>query len=139
MKNSSILILTGLLGVSFIFTGMARRGEYDEEARIAEQESKSRRGFSNPASGIAEGVRSAAVDSTAGFLSETADAAREQNPVVGTLEGARKGTGALLQNTVKGAVKVVTLGQADVEGYEVHEPEENSEEPTKFTFKIPGT
>lgn len=139
MKTSSLLLLTAILGISILSMGMARRGEYDEEARMAEKEAKTRKGFSNPASGIAEGVKSAAVDSTTGFISETADATREGSPVVGTLEGARKGTEALLDNTVKGAVKVVTLGQADVDHYEVHEPAANTEDTTKITIKIPGT
>lgn len=139
MKSSSIIILAVIVGASALSMGMSRRGQYDEEARLAEKEEKSRRNFSNPATGIAEGVKSATVDSAGGFISETADSTREGSPVIGTLEGARKGTEAILDGTVKGAVKVVTLGQADVDSYQVTEPEANTEETTKITFKIPGT
>lgn len=139
MKAPTIILLAVIVGSSALSLGMSRRGQYDEEARLEEKEQKSHKTFSNPASGIAGGVKSAAVDSTSGFLSETADSTREGTPIIGTLEGARKGTEALLDGTVKGAVKVVTLGQADVDHYEVREPEKNSEETTKITIKIPGT
>ena len=140
MKVSSFILLAVVLGLSSLQMGMSRRGQYDEEARLEERENKSNhKGFTNPASGIAEGVKTATVDSTTGFLSETRDSTEEGKPVVGTLEGARKGTGVILDNTVKGALKVATLGQGDVEHYEVKDPEKNSDETTKITLKIPGT
>ncbi len=140
MRAPSFILLAIVLSSSVVQLGMSRRGQYDEEARLEEKENKgSRRGLTNPATGIAEGVKTATVDSTAGFLSETKDSTAEGKPVVGTLEGARKGTGAILDNTVKGALKVATLGQGDVENYEVKEPEKNSDETTKITIKIPGT
>ncbi|MBI3316775.1 MAG: hypothetical protein HYZ85_02055 [Candidatus Omnitrophica bacterium] len=134
-----LLTLPSISGFS-----MSRQGQYDEEARQAEREEKWRRdaekkGAINPAKEIVGGVKQATVDSTAGFLSETAESTREEAPVVGTLEGARQGTEKLLDNTVKGAVKVATLGYGNAENYEIEEPEKGSGEPTKIKIKIPGT
>lgn len=139
IRTSTLIILTLILA-SFQL-GMGRRSDnYDEEARAAEKSSGGRRlKVSNPATGIASGIKSAAVDSTTGFVSETAEGTRSDAPVVGTLEGARKGTQEVLDHAVKGAVKVATLGQADVSSYEVREPEKNTDDTTKITIKIPGT
>ena len=49
---------------------------------------------------------------------------------------ARRGTQSLLDNTVKGAVKVATLGYGEVESYEVQEPEKGSGDPTKIKLKF---
>jgi hypothetical protein len=140
MKASALIPATLVIILGTLQLGMARRSDqYDEEARQEQKESKANRSFSNPAKGIASGLKGATVDSTTGFVSETADATRQDGPVVGTLEGAAKGTGKILDNAVKGAVKVATFGQADLDTYEVREPEDNSEDTTKITIKIPGT
>ena len=44
-----------------------------------------------------------------------------------------------LPRAVKGAVKVATLGQGDLQSYEVVEPEKDTDDVTKITIKIPGT
>lgn len=119
--------------------GMSRKGQYDEEARQAEKEAKQARKLKNPATGIASGVKEVAYDGTKGFLSDTANETREDPLLVGTLEGARKGSGKILDSTVKGAVKVATLGQGDLKEYEVIEPESGSDEVTAIKIKIPGT
>ena len=125
---------------------MARNNgpQYDMEAReqerLAKQEKKS--GHKSPADAaknIAGGVKQATVDTAAGFVSETAEGTREEAPVVGTLEGARKGTQKVLDSAVKGVGKVATLGYGDVEHYEVEEPEANTDQTTKIKIKIPGT
>ena len=143
MKKRPPLILM-LACVSLLQLGLARNpSQNDEEARRAEQETKRSMKESetseNPAGRFVEGVKQVTVDSTAGFLSETAGETRSSAPVVGTLEGARKGSESILDNTVKGASKVATLGFGEVKDYDVVEPEDNSEEPTKISIKIPGT
>jgi len=113
--------------------------QYDVEAREAEKMTKKERHLENPASGIDQGVKTATVDSTTGFNNETSQATQEEGPVPGTIEGARRGTGVVLDKTVKGSVKAATLGQVDVDNFEVKEPEVNSGDTTKITVKIPGT
>lgn len=140
MRSKVIPLSAFILLTMALNTGMGRNNsQYDVEARKAEKTAKSERRLENPAAGIAKGVKTVTVDSTAGFIDETSQAAGEEGPIVGTLEGARRGTGAVLDKTVKGAVKVATLGQGDVDSFEVTEPEANSGETTKITLKIPGT
>ena len=143
MKWRSPFWILLVVSVSFFQFGMARQGQYDEEARQAEREAKQGhkeiRQKQNPAKQFAAGVKEATVDSTTGLLSETAEETKEAPAIVGTLEGARKGSEKLLDGTVKGAVKVATFGYGDVDHYEVIEPEEGSGEPTKIKIKIPGT
>jgi hypothetical protein len=132
MKKKSAFLLS-LLAIAILMQfGMGRReGQYDEEAReqerlekAAHQEAK-RTG--NPVTRMASGVKQATVDSTAGMVSETADG------------DVLKGTEKALDNTVKGAYKVATLGYGEDPSYTVEEPEAGTDEPTKIKIKIPGT
>lgn len=148
-------ILSGAVTLALIASlnfGMASRDDYDHDARSEEtQEIDENKGFKNPATGIASGVKTATVDTTTGLLTETAEGSKD-GLVTGTLEGARKGTGKVLDGAIKGVAKVATLGQADVSSYEVTQPEvhsadstnysgssESEKSVTKVTFKIPGT
>ncbi len=142
MKKTSILLLLIAFAAS-LQLGMAHRGQYDEEAREAERLEKETRksekeARKNPLKEIGGGVKQATYGSASGLVSDTADGAAD-GAVAGTLEGARKGTGTVLDNTIKGTVKVATLGYGHVDHYEVEEPEAGSGEPTKIKFKIPGT
>ena len=124
--------------------GMANRGQYDEEARAQERvENEARKAEKsarkNPLKNFASGVKQSTVDSTTGLISDTADATTADAPIISTIEGARKGTGKVLDSTVKGAYKVATLGYGGEPTYEVEEPETGSGEPTKVRIKIPGT
>lgn len=122
---------------------MARQGQYDEEARQAEREAKhlqkETKVRKNPARQFVSGVKEATVGGTTELVAEMTDGTIEDAPVVGTLEGARRGTENVLDKTVKGVSKVATLGYGEVEHYDVVEPEKGSEEPTKIRIKIPGT
>ena len=146
-RNRCISIsLFSLLFFSFLHLGMARHGQYDEEARRQEKETKElakqekhKKGLADGPKGIISGVKQATVDSTTGFISETASGGASSNPVTGTIEGAQKGSAAFLDNTVKGVAKVATLGYGEVDNYTVEEPEAKSGEPTKIKIKIPGT
>ncbi|MDD5216688.1 MAG: hypothetical protein PHN49_11000 [Candidatus Omnitrophica bacterium] len=132
-----------VLSLSVSQLAMARHGIYDEEAREAERIAKQNRTSESephhPLKGIASGVKEATVDSTEGLLVDTAEGSTSGNPVTGTLEGARKGTGQVLDKTVKGAYKVATLGFGDLKSYEVEPPESESGDTTKIKIKIPGT
>lgn len=141
MSKFSPILLLLVVVLAGLQTGMARRGQYDEEAReterIAKEEEKANpTPKKHPVKNFATGVKEATVDSASGLISETAEGTKDDGPVLGTLEGARKGTGKVLDSTVKGAVKVVTLGYADTTKYEVQEPEKGKDEPTKIKFKF---
>jgi len=145
MKIKSGWFILFIVLLSGLQSGMADRSQYDEEARRAEREEKTRlkevaRRKKHPVQNVAEGLKQATVDSAAGLLSETEEGTLEEEPVVGTLEGARRGTEKVLDNTVKGAVKVATLGYGEVNEIEVEDPERGSpEDTTKIKIKIPGT
>lgn len=131
----------GLILIPFLLLNlaMARHGQYDEEAREEERRAKLERKEQgpdrpNPITGIASGVKQAAVDSTTGLISETAESTAEKPPVIGTLEGARDATEGVVDNAVKGVVKVATFGYADVHEVKKEEPEKGSGEPTKFSI-----
>ncbi len=142
MKNFRFLLVV-LTALSLFQLGMGRReGQYDEEAREIERQEKAIRKNEkkdvNNFQNMAGGVKQATVDNASDFISETSDGAKEGGGA-GTLEGARQGSGKILDNTVQGAYKVATLGYGDEAKYEVHEPEKGSDETTKIRFKIPGT
>lgn len=155
MTFRSIGIFSMIALLAGFHLGMGRHGQYDEEARLEEKIAKEDKGFQNPATGIASGVKEAAFDSTKGLLDETREGARTEGPIAGTLEGVTRGSGKVLDGAVKGAVKVATLGQGDLKTYEVTPPASNAvnetlyspgshsesadSDVTKITIKIPGT
>ena len=143
MKIDRFIFALPLLILSLTQLGMARNAQYDEEARQQEkaqkQMDKSEKSGSRLAQApknILSGVKQATVDSTAGFISETAAETRNSAPVIGTVEGARQGTEAFLDNTVKGVSKVATLGYGEVDHIDVVEPEDNSGDTTKIKIKF---
>ena len=142
MKKKWILLTVAAL--SFFQLAMANRGQYDEEAREQERQEKEARKAAkaegvHPVKRFAGGVKQTTLDTTTAVFSETSEAREEEGAVVGTLEGARRSSGKILDSTVKGAVKVATLGYGEVSNYEIVEPEKDSGEPTKIKIKIPGT
>jgi hypothetical protein len=143
MKIKSLALLA-VISLCALNMGMARNAQYDEEARMAEQEAKrmekSAEKSKNPLRNIASGVKQATVDSTTGLISDTAHGGSGKNPVViDNIQGAREGSGRALDNAVKGAYKVATLGFDEAETVKVREPEKNTDETTKFSIAIPGT
>lgn len=144
MKIRSAIIAALLVSFALAQLAMGRNvNQYDEEARQAEREAKRQQKETqrvhHPVKNFAGGVKQATVDSTAGLIADTVEETKDEAPVLGTLEGARKGSEKLLDNAVKGVAKVATLGYGDVEHYEVAEPEKGTDEPTKIRIKIPGT
>jgi hypothetical protein len=118
--------------------GMARSGQYDEDAREQEKIQKQvdketqvpeKR---HPAKNFATGVKEMTVDNAKDALSDTAGGTISKNPVTGTLEGARQGGDKVIDNTIKGVKKVVSLGYAKDDSYEVQEAEKGSGEAAKI-------
>ena len=141
MKKSWILTL-GVVLLASTHLGMARHGQYDEEAREAErQEKAAAKKYEAPspaeaAKNFVGGIKQATVDSAAGLVSDTVDATKNGAPVVGTLEGTREGSSAVLDNTVKGAAKIATLGYGKVDHYEVEDPKAGTDDTTKIKIKF---
>ena len=130
-KNCSFFIL--ILILSSLQWGMAgRSGQYDEEAREMERQEKLQKKAAKkyPMKQTAAGQVSDAAEEAG----ESAEEDAEEE--VGKLESAKRGTEKVLNSTVKGAVKVATLGYGDAEHYQVQEPEKGTDEPTKIKIKI---
>lgn len=70
---------------------------------------------------------------------ETSEDISKRPTLTNMVKGMNRGTEKLLDHTIKGAYKVATLGQSELERYEVEEPEKGSGDITKFKISIPGT
>ncbi len=143
MKKNAGIMVTLAVGIGLMQLAMGNNpNQYDLEAREQEKAVKQMEkeakasGKTRPLKGIASGVKQVAVDAPQGLISETAEETAADKPVLGTLEGARKGTGKVLDSTVKGVAKVATLGYGDVDNYKVEEPKANSDEPTKIKISF---
>lgn len=84
------------------------------------------------------------------LIENTIDETKSGPPVLGTVEGIKKGSGELVDSTVKGAYKVATLGYGEVKKVEMEEPKKpkdaedskdaldpSKKDPTKFKISIP--
>lgn len=136
------LLTTTLLLTASLHLGMGRHGQYDEEAReearIAKVNHAAEEERQSAARGFADGVKTIAAG-PAHLLSDTASGTMDEKSVDGTIGGVSSGSEKLLDNTLKGTVKVATLGMGELKSYEVEEPEAGSGDMTKIKFKIPGT
>lgn len=137
MTLYSRILFTLVVMLGTLNLGMGRNAQYDEEARAAEKaglsgDARYERG--NPITGIAGGVKQATYDSTAGLLSDTAQETKDGAPVVGTVEGAIKGSEKVVDNTVKGVFKVATLGLGEVDSYQKEEPKHHTAYGSSTTF-----
>lgn len=141
-KHSSVGLILLLLTLAALTMGMARRGEYDYEAReeeqIAKRNQREEPRSQSAARGFASGVKEIATG-PAHMLSETAQGTAGDKSVDGAIGAVNTGSERLLDNTIKGTVKVATLGFGNLKSYEIEEPESGSGEPTKIKIKIPGT
>lgn len=143
MNTKSVLIISILSITAIANLGMGRNPEdYDEEAIQAERLEKEQRQAAKEgrehsmASTFVGGIKQATVDNTADVISDTAEGTRNDAPVIGTLEGARKSTEKVLDNTVKGAAKIATLGYVENPRYEVEDPKKGTDDTTKIKFKF---
>lgn len=130
MKKEFLVML--VLAVAAANLGMARSGQYDEDARAQEKIQKQAEKEtqvvekSHPVKNFASGVKEMTVDNAKAALGDTAEGTISKNPVAGTLEGARQGGDKVIDNTIKGVKKVVSLGYAKDDSYEVQEAEKGS-------------
>lgn len=143
MKKRNLFGMTAVLFTMTVLTmGMARHGEYDyearEEAEIAKKNRQEEPRTQSAAREFASGVKEVA-SGPAHMLSETAQGAAGDKSVDGAIDGVNAGSEQLLDSTLKGTVKVATLGFGNLKNYEIQEPEAGSGEPTKIKIKIPGT
>ena len=136
MKKGFLVILVLIAVVANL--GMSRRGQYDENAReqekIDKQTSKETQVTeeSHPARNFVTGVKEMTVDNAKDALGDTAHGTASEKPVVGTLDGAQKGGEKVIDNTIKGVKKVVSLGYAKDDSYTVEAPEEHSGDAAKI-------
>jgi hypothetical protein len=142
-KLHNLLWLVFIIAVALLQTGAARSSQYDEEAREQEKldkqaakEAPSTGEGYRPVRGMASGVKEATVDSTKQLLADTAGGASDGGPIAGTLDGARQGSGKAMDSAIKGAMKVATLGYADVKKVDVEQPEADSGDVTKFKISL---
>jgi hypothetical protein len=136
MKITQQTLTLLLIFLASSHLAMARHGEYDEEAQAEERiekELNKKEGRHNPVKAVAEGVKTATVDSTTDLVSGAREAADTKSPVTGTLEGARVGSAKAVQTAAKGVFEVATLGYADTEKMKVQQPKKDSEDVTKFS------
>lgn len=136
MKTTQQTLTLLLILAASTHLGMARHGEYDEEARAEERIEKEMNKDEerhNPVKAVAEGVKTAAVDAPAELVTETRDATNMKSPVTGTLEGARVGSANAVKTAAKGVFEVATLGYADTDKMKVQQPKKDSEDVTKFS------
>lgn len=137
MRNKAV-ILVALFAVS-LNLGMARNSaQYDEEAREQEKwekqmqkETQSQESI-HPAKNFATGIKEVTVDNVKDSLGDTAEGTIHEKPVIGTLDGAQRAGEKVIDNTIKGAKKVVSLGMAKDDSYEIEEAEKGSGDPAKI-------
>ncbi|MFH1208015.1 MAG: hypothetical protein V1673_00465 [Candidatus Omnitrophota bacterium] len=136
MKKGYLVILVLLTTV--IQLGMARSGQYDEDARAQEKIQKQMDNEnltpekSHPAKNFATGVKEMTVDNVKDTLDDTAHSTMSEKPVVGTLDGTQQAGEKVVDNTIKGVKKVVSLGYAKNDHYEIEQAEKGSGDAAKI-------
>lgn len=138
-RKLNVMIFLIILAVS-LNLGMSRRGQYDENAREQEKlekqmaqgtEAAERR---HPAKNFATGVKEVTYDNVKDTLSDTAEGTIHEKPIVGTLDGSQKAGTKVVDNTIKGVKKVVSLGYAKDDSYTIQEPEDKSGDAAKINL-----
>jgi hypothetical protein len=136
MKNKLIPFLV-LIAAMTTF-GMARSGQYDEDARAQEKAQKQAAKETevpeerHPAKNFANGIKEVTVDNVKDTLGDTAHGTMSERPVVGTLDGAQQAGEKVVDNTIKGVKKVASLGYAKDDSYEIDQPEKGSGDAAKI-------
>jgi hypothetical protein len=130
---SALVLITAIAGF-----GMARSGQYDEDAREQEKLQKQMAGETatpegrNPMKNFATGVKEVTYDNVRDTLSDTAQGTASRRPVVGTLDGTQQAGEKVVDNTIKGVKKVASLGYAKDDSYEIEQAEKGSGEAAKI-------
>jgi len=118
--------------------GMARSGQYDEDAREQEKIQKQMEKEAatperrHPAKNFAQGVKEVTYDNVKDTLGDTAHATMSEKPVVGTLDGTQQAGEKVVDNTIKGVKKVASLGYAKDDSYEIEQAEKGSGDAAKI-------
>ena len=136
MKSKFFIVLVLIAAVSSF--GMARSGQYDEEAR---QQEKVQAALDqgtvtpdrvHPAKNFATGVKEVTYDNVKDTLGDTAEGTISQRPVVGTLDGSQQAGEKVVDNTIKGVKKIASLGYAKDDSYEIQQAEKGSGDAAKI-------
>ncbi len=136
MKKKFFVIV--VLAMATVNLGMARSGQYDEDARQQEKAQKALAQEtqavekSHPAKNFATGLKEVTYDNVRDTLSDTTQSTLQEKPVVGTLDGTQKAGSKVIDNTIKGVKKVVSLGYAKNDNYEIEQPKEKSGDAAKI-------
>ena len=132
------LFLIAILSLALSNFGMARSGQYDEEARQQEKlqkqtaketETPEKR---HPAKNFATGIKEVTYDNVKDTLGDTAHGTMSEKPVVGTLDGTQQAGTKVVDNTIKGVKKVASLGYAKDDSYEIEQAEKGSGDAAKI-------
>ncbi|OGX11173.1 MAG: hypothetical protein A2351_02885 [Omnitrophica bacterium RIFOXYB12_FULL_50_7] len=136
MENK--ILVTLVIVIAAANFGMARSGQYDEDARQQEKIQKQMEKETetpekrHPAKNFATGIKEVTYDNVKDTLSDTTGSTMREKPVVGTLDGAQQAGSKVVDNTIKGVKKVASLGYAKDDSYEIEQPEEKSGEAAKI-------
>lgn len=88
---------------------------------------------------IATGVKQVAYDAPKDLAEETLVEGPKEHSITSVVEGVNRGIKKSLDQTLKGAYRVATLGHSELESYKVEEPEKGSDETSKIKISLPGT
>ncbi|MBU9888415.1 MAG: hypothetical protein KTQ49_00920 [Candidatus Omnitrophica bacterium] len=130
-------ILFMILG-AFLNLGARSSDQYDQEARLEEEAQKQLEQQTpyeaphHPVKNFAAGIKEITVDNAKDALSDTAEGTAHEKPLVGTLDGAQRGGAKVVDNTIKGVKKVVSLGYAKDDSYSIEEPVDRSGDAAKI-------
>ena len=116
MTKNIFLVCIILLLSCFIQNALSLAQESPKEEKVKKHESK----VIKPVKAVAAGVSE--VGKAPKQLIEDTVAESKSSPILGTVEGIRKGSGPLVKSTIKGAYKVATLGMDEAEEVEVENP-----------------
>ncbi len=118
--------------------GMARSGQYDDEAREQEkiQKQLEKEGQTpekrHPAKNFATGIKEVTYDNVKDTLSDAGGSTMHEKPVIGTLDGTQQAGEKVIDNTIKGVKKVASLGYAKDDSYEIEQAEKGSGDAAKI-------
>lgn len=135
-QNATVLLVMMLM--TSLNLGMARSGQYDEDARQQEKIQKQMGKETqtpertHPAKNFAKGIKEVTYDNVRDTLSNTTGSTIREKPVVGTLDGTQQAGEKVVDNTIKGVKKVASLGYAKDDSYEIAQPEKGSGEAAKI-------
>ena len=138
LKMEKKILVTLVLVIAAANFGMARSGQYDEDARQQEKVQKQMDkevqvlDKRHPAKNFATGIKEVTYDNVKDTLGDTAHGTMSEKPVVGTLDGTQQAGEKVIDNTIKGVKKVASLGYAKDDSYEIEQPKEKSGDAAKI-------